>query len=253
MIGSAPTPLGAAPTHRAFLRWGLVVVAVLVAVAGWRLLEVRAWISAALDWIEDLGIWGPVFYILLYMIFTVCLVPGSPMSLGAGAAFGVVPGTILGSVAATLGATSAFLISRYCARGWVERRIRGKPMYAAVDEAVARDGWKIVLLTRLSPVFPFTILNYAFGLTHVSLRDYVLSSWVGMLPCTAMYAYLGSLARASTSIRDRTTAEWVLYLLGLGATIAVTIGVTRVARTALVRSDKAGKGARANRPGEAGL
>jgi uncharacterized membrane protein YdjX (TVP38/TMEM64 family) len=253
MIGSAPTPLGSAPTHRAFLRWGLAVIAVLVAVAAWRLLEVRVWINAALDWIEGLGVWGPVLYILLYMIFTVCLVPGSAMTLGAGAAFGVLFGTILGSVAATLGATSAFLVSRYCARGWVERRIRGKPMYAAVDEAVARDGWKIVLLTRLSPVFPFPILNYAFGLTHVSLRDYVLASWVGMLPCTAMYAYFGSLARASASARERTTVEWVLYLLGLVATIAVTISVTRVARTALVRSDKAGKGATANPAGDAGL
>jgi len=252
MIGSAPTSLGAAPPHRAFLRWGLVVIAVLVAVAAWRLIEVRAWINAALDWIEELGVWGPVFYILLYMIFTVCLVPGSAMTLGAGAAFGVMLGTVLGSVAATLGATSAFLVSRYCARGWVERRIRGKPLYAAVDEAVARDGWKIVVLTRLSPVFPFTILNYAYGLTHVSLRDYVLASWVGMLPGTALYAYFGSLARASAEAHERSRVEWVLYLLGLLATIVVTISVTRIARNALVRGNSTGKNASA-KPAEHGL
>jgi uncharacterized membrane protein YdjX (TVP38/TMEM64 family) len=233
MIGSAPTPMEAAPAPRGFLRWGLVVVAVLVAIAAWRLIEVRAWINAALDWIEELGVWGPVLYILLYMVFTVCLVPGSAMTLGAGAAFGVVSGTILGSVAATLGATSAFLVSRYCTRGWVERRIRGRPVYAAIDEAVARDGWRIVLLTRLSPVFPFPILNYAFGLTHVSLRDYVLASWVGMLPSSALYAYFGSLTRASAEAHELTRTEWILYLLGLVLTVAVTVSVTRMARNAL--------------------
>jgi uncharacterized membrane protein YdjX (TVP38/TMEM64 family) len=230
--------MGAAPAYRDFLRWGLVLVAVLVAVAAWRLIEVRVWINAVLDWIEELGMWGPVFYILLYMIFTVCFVPGSAMTIGAGAAFGVVLGTILGSLAATLGAASAFLVSRYCARGWIERRIRGQPMYTAIDRAVARDGRKIVLLTRLSPVFPFTLLNYAFGLTHVSLRDYVLASWVGMLPGTAMYAYFGSLARASAEPHEWTRVEWGLSLLGLLVTVVVTVSVTRVARNALARRDE---------------
>ncbi|MCL4177301.1 MAG: TVP38/TMEM64 family protein [Verrucomicrobia bacterium] len=230
--------MGAAFSHREFLRWALVVLAVAVAVAAWRLIEVRAWISAALAWIEDLGIWGPVFYILLYMLFTVCLVPGSPMTVGGGAAFGVVFGTILGSLAATLGATCAFLISRYCVRGWVERSLRGRPMYAAIDEAVARDGWKIVMLTRLSPVFPFVILNYAFGLTQVSLRHYVLASWVGMLPGSALYAYFGSLARASAEAHELSRGEWVLYLFGLMATVAVTVSITRVARRALRRGEK---------------
>jgi uncharacterized membrane protein YdjX (TVP38/TMEM64 family) len=208
-------------------------LAVLVALAAWRFLELRLWIDAALDWIERLGVWGPVLYILLYVVFTVCLVPGSPMSIGAGAAFGVGLGTVLGSVAATMGATAAFLVSRYCARGWVERRIRNKPMYGAIDEAVARDGRKIVLLTRLSPVFPFTLLNYAFGLTHVSLRDYVLASWVGMLPATLMYAYFGSLTRATTVVHERSPAEWILYLLGLLGTVLITLIVTRIARNAL--------------------
>jgi uncharacterized membrane protein YdjX (TVP38/TMEM64 family) len=211
----------------------LVVLAILVAVASWRVIEVRAWIRTALDWIEGLGVWGPVFYILLYVIFTVCLVPGSPMTVGAGAAFGVVAGALLASVAATLGATSAFLVSRYCARGWVERKIRERPTYAAIDQAVARDGWKIVMLTRLSPVFPFVILNYVFGLTHVPLRHYVLASWVGMLPGSALYAYFGSLARASTETHQRSTMEWVVYLLGLMVTLLLTLLITGIARKAL--------------------
>ncbi len=238
MLGSTPTSLGSPPTHRAFLRWGLALLAVLVAIAAWRLIEVRVWINTALDWIEGLGYWGPFLYILLYMVFTVCLVPGSAMTIGAGAAFGPFEGTILGSIAATMGAASAFLISRYCARDWIQRRLHGRPMYTAIDEAVARDGWKIVLLTRLSPVFPFTLLNYAFGLTHVSLRDYVVASWLGMVPGTAMYAYFGSLARASAESRERTTLEWILYLFGLVATIAVTVSVTRLARNALARGGR---------------
>jgi uncharacterized membrane protein YdjX (TVP38/TMEM64 family) len=93
-------------------------------------------------------------------------------------------------------------------------------------------------LTRLSPVFPFTLLNYAFGLTRVKLRDYVLASWIGMMPGTVMYVYLGSLAKAATGERTRTTAEWVLYSVGLLATIAVTVFVTRIARKALAKKIK---------------
>ena len=99
--------------------------------------------------------------------------------------------------------------------------------------AVAEEGWKIVGLTRLSPVFPFTLLNYAFGLTSVSLRHYVVASWIGMMPGTVMYVYLGSLARAAAGERTRTAGEWALYGVGLLATVAVTIFVTRLARRAL--------------------
>jgi uncharacterized membrane protein YdjX (TVP38/TMEM64 family) len=98
---------------------------------------------------------------------------------------------------------------------------------------VADEGWKIVFLTRLSPVFPFTLLNYAFGLTRVKLSHYVLASWIGMIPGTVMYVYLGSLVNVGAGHRQRTTGEWVLYGVGLLATIVVTIFVTRVARKAL--------------------
>lgn len=97
------------------------------------------------------------------------------------------------------------------------------------------EGWKIVLLTRLSPVFPFTLLNYAFGLTRVSLRDYVLASWIGMMPGTVIYVYLGSLARAGVANHERTPTEWALYGVGLIATVAVTVVVTRIARRALAK------------------
>jgi len=91
----------------------------------------------------------------------------------------------------------------------------------------------VVLLTRLSPVFPFTLLNYAFGVTQVNLGHYVLASWIGMLPGTVMYVYLGTLASVSAGQRARTPAEWALYAVGLLATIGVTVFVTRIARKAL--------------------
>jgi uncharacterized membrane protein YdjX (TVP38/TMEM64 family) len=179
------------------------------------------------------------FFVLLYVLATVLFLPGFILTLGAGVMFGVLKGSAIVSVAATLGATAAFLVGRHLARDWVASRIAGRPRFQAVDQAVAREGWKIVGLVRLSPLFPFNLLNYAFGLTSVSLRDYFWASWVGMLPGTVMYVYIGSLAGDLALIgaeeRSRSAAEWALYLVGLAATIAVTFYVTRLARAALAK------------------
>jgi uncharacterized membrane protein YdjX (TVP38/TMEM64 family) len=168
-------------------------------------------------------------------VATVLFIPGSVLTLGAGALFGVVLGSVCVSISATLGATAAFLVGRYLARDAIARRIGRHEKFAAIDRAVADEGWKIVLLTRLSPVFPFTLLNYAFGLTRVKLGHYVLASWIGMMPGTVMYVYLGSLVNLSAGHRQRTTGEWVLYGVGLLATVVVTVFVTRLARKALAK------------------
>jgi uncharacterized membrane protein YdjX (TVP38/TMEM64 family) len=190
-----------------------------------------------LQWISGLGSTAPLVFIPLYVIACVLFIPGSILTLSAGFLFGLVRGSIYVSVAATLGATLAFLVGRYLARQWVAARLANYPKFKAVDEAVAREGWKIVALTRLSPVFPFNLLNYAFGLTDVSVRDYVIASWAGTLPGTILYVYLGSLAgdltRVATGERERTPAEWAFYAIGLLATIAVTVYVTRVSNHAL--------------------
>ena len=198
------------------------------------LFDVRALLRETLAAIEGLGPWGPVLFVLLYIVAAVLFVPGSALTLGAGALFGVGLGSVLVSLGATLGATAAFLVGRYFARDWVAKKIEGNTAFAAIDRAVAAEGWKIVGLTRLSPAFPFSLLNYAFGLTRVSLRDYVLASWIGMMPGTVMYVYLGSLARAAGD-RQRTPGEWALLALGLAATIAVTVFITRIARAALAK------------------
>ncbi len=212
---------------------GFALVAVAL-IACLFLFDVRALLREMLAAIEGLGPWGPVIFVLLYIVAAVLFVPGSALTLGAGALFGVGLGSVLVSIGATLGATAAFLVGRYFARDWVAKKIEGNAAIAAIDRAVATEGWKIVGLTRLSPAFPFTLLNYAFGLTRVSLRDYVLASWIGMMPGTVMYVYVGSLARAAGD-RQRTPGEWALLGLGLIATIAVTIVITRLARAALAK------------------
>ena len=211
-----------------------LAVAAVALVAALFLVDARALLREALAGLGALGAWGPVLFVLLYVVATVCFVPGSALTLGAGALFGVGLGSVLVSAGSTLGATAAFLVGRYFARDWVAKKIEGNAAFAAIDRAVAADGWKIVGLTRLSPAFPFSLLNYAFGLTRVKLRDYVLASWTGMMPGTVMYVYLGSLARAAGD-RHRTAGEWTLYGLGLGATVAVTVVVTRIARRALAQ------------------
>jgi uncharacterized membrane protein YdjX (TVP38/TMEM64 family) len=214
---------------------GVAAVLVGVVIYFQRSITLRKLLQGALDWIGALGIWGQVLFVLIYVIATVLLIPGSALGLGAGALFGVVRGSLLVSAGSTLGATCAFLLGRYLARDWIAKKVEGKASFAAIDRAVAGEGWKIVFLTRLSPVFPFTLLNYAYGLTRVSLRDYALASWIGMMPGTVMYVYLGSLARAGVSERQRTPVEWALYGSGLIATLAVVLIVTRIARRALAK------------------
>ncbi len=218
-----------------FRAWWIIGIVLLGLVALWTFLPIQSWISEAIQWLRTLGPWGPWLFIALYVAATVFLIPGSALTLGAGALFGLGMGSVYVSIASTLGATSAFLIGRYLARDAVARRMENHAVFQAIDQAVAREGWKIVGLTRLSPILPFTVLNYALSLTRVSLRDYVLASWIGMMPGTVLYVYLGSLAQAGIVHRHRTPVEWMLYAVGLIATLVVTVWLTRLANTALKR------------------
>jgi uncharacterized membrane protein YdjX (TVP38/TMEM64 family) len=222
---------------RKMIKAFLVTAIIGILVVAGRTFNLQQVFRDALVWISSLGPLGPIFFIVLYILACVLLLPGSVLTLGAGAMFGLVQGFIAVLTGATLGATCAFLVGRYLTRDWVARRIAGSEKFKAIDEAVAREGWKIVFLTRLSPVFPFNLLNYAFGLTRVSLKHYFFASWIGMIPGTMMYVYIGSLAGDLASLgaggRARTTVEWILYGIGLLATVAVTVFVTRLARKAL--------------------
>src|SRR3984957_3419189 len=171
----------------------LIALGVIAILYGAHRVGAGPWLTNALDWIRGLGPLAPVAFIAIYIVACVAFLPGSILTIGAGVIFGVVRGSIYVSIAATLGATAAFLVGRYLARDWVSARLEGNAKFKAIDEAVGKEGWKMVILTRLSPVFPFNLLNYAYGLTSVSLRDYFFASWAGMIPGTILYVYIGSL------------------------------------------------------------
>lgn len=219
-------------------RWlrGAVVLAALVALfVGGR--SAGAYVPQFAQWVDGLGLVGPLVFVLGYAAAVVLFVPGSILTLAAGAIFGLVEGTLWVFLAAVLGSVAAFLIARHVARGAVERRLEGDRRFEAIDRAIGREGRKIVLLLRLSPVFPFNLLNYSLGLTRVSLLDYAIAS-LGMLPGTVLYVYLGKLggdvAAVAGGVETGTGAgEWTLRIVGFAATLAVTVYVTRLARRAL--------------------
>jgi len=195
----------------------------------------RESLAAALAWTASAGLPGQAAFVGLYVLACVAFLPGSVLTLGAGAAFGLWKGFVLVSIGSTLGACAAFLAGRYFLRDWVSRKLDKVPVFAAVAGAVGHEGWKVVLLTRLSPVLPFNLLNYAYGLTTVGFMEYALASWIGMIPGTFLYVYLGAAAgeAARGGSRARTPAEWAFYAGGLAATAVAAWLVGRTAKRAL--------------------
>ena len=194
-------------------------------------------LQQALEWIESLGSIGAIAFIGIYIIATIAFLPAFILTLGAGVLFGVGWGSVYVFIGATLGAIAAFLVGRYLVRDWVAKKIAGNDKFSAIDRAVGKEGLKIVLLTRLSPIFPFNLLNYAFGVTGVSIKDYIIGS-IGMIPGTMMFVYIGSLAGSVALIGTETaptnpTLQWTIRIVGFIATIAVTIYITRIAKQAL--------------------
>jgi uncharacterized membrane protein YdjX (TVP38/TMEM64 family) len=215
----------------------LVTGLFLLALAAARYFQLQQLLYTSLLWVKTLGYLAPIAFIGIYNLATVLLIPGSLLTIGGGVIFGAIWGSIYVLIAATLGATLAFLIGRYFSRNWVRQQIDKYPKFKAIEAAVAREGFKIVLLTRLSPIFPFNLLNYAFGVTGVSLQNYVLGS-IGMIPGTILYVYIGSLVGDLALIGTAAPAPnpaltWAIRVIGLLATVAVTIYITRIAKQAL--------------------
>ncbi len=215
----------------------ILVIIILAVIAGVIFLPVKDWLIKSLEWTQGLGIWGPVFVAVFYILACVLLLPGSILTLGSGFLFKVPVGSITVSIGSTLGACAAFLVGRTVARKWIAGKVVKNKKFAAIDEAVAQQGFKIVLLTRLSPVFPFNMLNYAFGLTKISFWKYALGSWIGMMPGTIMYVYFGAglrdLAAVAAGNLEKSTAGTIFFWIGMGVTLIVTVFVTRIARKAL--------------------
>jgi uncharacterized membrane protein YdjX (TVP38/TMEM64 family) len=174
-------------------------------------------------------------FVLAIGILVVFLFPGSILMTAAGAAYGLGRGFLIAQAGATLGAGLAFLVSRYLARARISRWVAAKPKFAAVDEAIGNEGWKVVLLTRFCPIFPYVFQNYAYGLTRVSFSHYALGSFFGLVPATLLFAYLGSLGRSGVEAASGEEGPLMLVvrLFGLAATVVTSVYVTRLSRRAL--------------------
>lgn len=208
---------------------GLVLVLLVV---GGFFLPVKEWAESFQGWIEDLGAWGGLIFAGIYIVATVLLLPVSILTIVAGLAFGLGWGFPLVVISATIGATLAFLVSRYLVHGKVEALVEKRPKFKAVNEAVSEEGWKIVALLRLSPVLPFNLQNYFYGVTDVKLVHYVPATFVGILPGTLLYVYLGAAGKAASG-EGVGVLQWGFFAAGLIATIVVAVFVTKKAKEKL--------------------
>jgi uncharacterized membrane protein YdjX (TVP38/TMEM64 family) len=211
-------------------------VVALLAAAGY-FLPLADWVSLLAQRARDTGPLGVIVFFAAYVVSTVAFLPGSILTLAAGFAYGPFWGLAIASPASVTGATCAFLLGRTLLRDWAAQKVRGSARARAIDAAVEREGFKLVLLLRLSPLFPFNMLNYLLSLTRVRTGTYVLASFIGMLPGTALYVYLGSLAPAAAELSSAPqsggTTRTTLYVVGLLATVVVVVIGTRAARRAL--------------------
>ncbi|TWT66045.1 TVP38/TMEM64 family protein [Allorhodopirellula solitaria] len=217
-------------SKKAIAKWVSIAVVALAILVWIRTVPSEDWEADFRRWIAGLGVWGPVVLCLIYITATLCLLPGSIITLAAGALFGLVGGFALVSVASTTGAGLAFLIARYVARDKVSEFAQSNAKFAAVDKAISEGGWKIVGLLRLSPAIPFTWQNYLYGLTQIHFWPYLLTTWVAMMPGTFMYAYLGSVASAASTSEGKPIWQWGLLVVGLLTTVTVAIYTAKLAQ-----------------------
>lgn len=215
---------------------GVVLVGVFVAA---QFVPLREWLVTVVAWTNRVGWVGAGVYAGVYVAATVAMVPGAFLTMGAGYIWGVLWGTVLISVASTSGAALAFVVGRYLARDKILAWTEGSMRAQAIDRAVERDGFKVVFLMRLVPVVPFNFLNYLLGLTGVSFGRYVLASWIGMLPGTLMYVYLGAVAGEVTElvggVEQPSGLQYAMLGVGLIAVVTLTVLMTRRARQELER------------------
>src|SRR5437016_13875175 len=232
------------PAAKSALGRLIALVAIVIALfLVMRFLPVREWLRSFNDWVGQMGIAGIFIFIGVYAVATVLMAPGSILTIGAGFAFGLWKGFLAVSTGATFGASLAFLIARFIAREKIEAIARRNETFRKIDNAIGKEGAMLIFLLRLSPVIPFNLSNYFYGLTGVKFWPYVLASWIGMMPGTFLYVYIGTAGKAAASVAAGGEAMkhgsqyWTFMSVGLVATIIVTIWVTKIARNALRKTE----------------
>ncbi len=228
------------PSQAGFLqrywKWGLLLLGLIALSSAASFLPLRDWIKTFTDWVQGLGALGVVVFIVTYAIATVFFIPGSLFTLAAGLVYGVLGGAAVALTGATIGASLAFLSGRYLVRKRVEENTRENKQFQAIDGAIEKQGWKIIGLLRLSPLIPFNLSNYFYGITAIKFWPYFLATLIGMIPGTLLYAYLGAAGKAGLGGGEGSgggTLKWIFFGVGLLATIAVTVIVSRAAKKAL--------------------
>lgn len=202
-------------------------------------LDAQSHILRLFDWLDELGSWAPILFIVIDVLVVVFLVPGIVFTLGAGFLFGVLRGAMYVVIATTIGAAIAFLVARHLFSDGASKYLISHPKLKIINDEFTPEGWKIVLLTRLVPFFPFKLSNYFFGLTQFSLRHFVLGTFFGIMPITLTNVYLGSLAADLATLGERTLPRspiaWTVYGVGFIVTIIGVIYITRLAHRAMDR------------------
>jgi uncharacterized membrane protein YdjX (TVP38/TMEM64 family) len=221
---------------RTYWKWIALAAAVVLVSAAASFLPIADWLKNFVGWFRALGFPGALLYIAIYAVGAVLFVPGAVFTIAAGFIYGALAGTAVAITGATIGAALAFLVARYLVRGRIEKLATQNDNFRAIDSAVGAQGWKIVGLLRLSPLIPFNVSNYFYGVTSIRFWPYLLASAAGMLPGTWLFAYLGAIGQAgigSGGQKDRSVWEWTFLGVGLLATVTVTLFVSRLARKSL--------------------
>ena len=214
----------------------VIVIALFLAM---KFLPVQQWLRSFNDWVGQMGVIGIFIFIGVYAMATVLLAPGAILTIGAGFAFGLWKVFLAVSAGSTLGAALAFLVARFIARGKIEAMAKQNEKFQRIDSAIGGQGAKLIFLLRLSPVIPFNLSNYFYGLTAVRFWPYVLASWIGMMPATFLYVYIGTAGKAAVAAAAGGEAirhgwqYWTFLGIGLAATFAVTVWVTKIGRHAI--------------------
>jgi uncharacterized membrane protein YdjX (TVP38/TMEM64 family) len=229
-------------SKRAIGRLATLIAIVIALFLAMKFLPVQQWLRSFNDWVGQMGVAGIFIFIIVYAVATVLLAPGAILTIGAGFAFGLWKGFLAVSGGATLGASLAFLVARFIARDKIEAMATRNEKFRNIDNAIGKQGAKLIFLLRLSPVIPFNLSNYFYGLTAVKFWPYVLASWIGMMPGTFLYVYIGTAGKAAVAAAAGGAAMkhgwqyWTLMSVGLAATVIVTIWVTKIARDALKKT-----------------
>ncbi len=191
------------------------------------------WALALREWVAAHGALGAVVFGATYAVAALLFVPGAILTLAAGGLFGPLWGLVVVAVATSVADAAAFLIGRHLARDAVAGLARRSHRFGAIDHAITEGGWRVVALLRLSPTIPYSASNYLYGLTGIGLWPYWVTSGAFTLPGIFAYVYMGYVGAETMEGTEKSTAEWVLHLVGVVATITATVYLAVLARRQL--------------------